>query len=158
MAIADRAGLPVAAYISSSSPAEVTLVDATLDSGFLDVKPEVPIGDKLYDSGPHDEHLRTADRSVAIGLGGRSNDSSPDFGASDASRPDGNRMPRTSSASCSSVAFASCCDIHEMCPIANAAFDHFLLTEEIRIGTRFVHNGWHLSGSAHCGGYAGVVT
>lgn len=57
MAIADRAGLPIAACISSASPAEVTLVDATLDSGFLDVEPEVLIGDKAYDSDPLDEHL-----------------------------------------------------------------------------------------------------
>jgi hypothetical protein len=35
MAIADRTGLPIAACIASASPAEVTLVDETLDSGFL---------------------------------------------------------------------------------------------------------------------------
>ena len=50
MAITDRSGLPIAACISSASPAEVTLVDETLDSGFLDVEPERLIGDKAYDS------------------------------------------------------------------------------------------------------------
>jgi len=57
MAISDRFGLPIAACISSASPAEVTLVDETLDSGFLDVEPEVLIGDKAYDSDGLDEHL-----------------------------------------------------------------------------------------------------
>jgi transposase len=57
MAVADRAGLPVAACIASASPAEVTLVDETLDSGFLDVEPELLIGDKAYDSDPLDQHL-----------------------------------------------------------------------------------------------------
>lgn len=57
MAVADRTGLPVAACIASASPAEVTLVDETLDSGFLDVEPELLIGDKAYDSDPLDRHL-----------------------------------------------------------------------------------------------------
>ncbi len=37
MAIADRSGLPVAAWISSASPAEVKLVEETIDAGFLRV-------------------------------------------------------------------------------------------------------------------------
>ncbi len=57
MAVTDRSGLPVAACIASASPAEVTLVDETLDSGFLDVEPELLIGDKAYDSDPLDRHL-----------------------------------------------------------------------------------------------------
>ena len=57
MAIADGAGLPIAACISSASPAEVTLVEKTLDSGFLDVEPERMIGDKAYESDELDERL-----------------------------------------------------------------------------------------------------
>ena len=38
MAITDGAGLPITACITSASPAEVTLVDETLDSGFLDAR------------------------------------------------------------------------------------------------------------------------
>ncbi len=57
MAIADRYGLPVAIWITSASPAEVRLVDATIDHGFLDVAPDRLIGDKAYDSDPLDENL-----------------------------------------------------------------------------------------------------
>jgi transposase len=57
MAITDRAGLPIAACITSASPAEVTLVDETIDHGFLDVVPERLIGDKAYDSDALDERL-----------------------------------------------------------------------------------------------------
>lgn len=57
MAIADSAGLPIAACISSASPAEVTLVDETIDHGFLPVDPERLIGDKAYDSDELDERM-----------------------------------------------------------------------------------------------------
>jgi transposase len=57
MAIADRSGLPVAAWITSASPAEVTLVEETIDHGFLGVAPERLIGDKAYDSDPLAERL-----------------------------------------------------------------------------------------------------
>ena len=57
MAIADRSGLPVAAWISSASPAEVKLVEETIDHGFLDVAPDRLIGDKAYDSDGLDERL-----------------------------------------------------------------------------------------------------
>ena len=40
-----------------ASPAEVRLVDETLDSGLLDVEPERLIGDKAFDSDPPDERL-----------------------------------------------------------------------------------------------------
>ena len=58
MAIADRSGLPIAACIRSASPAEVTLVDDTLDSSLLDVEPERMLGDKAYDSDGLDERLQ----------------------------------------------------------------------------------------------------
>lgn len=58
MAIADRAGLPVAAGIASASPHEVTLVEATLDQRFLDEDPKRLIGDRAYDSNQLDRRLR----------------------------------------------------------------------------------------------------
>jgi len=57
MAIADRSGLPIAAWITSASPAEVTLVEETIDHGFLSVAPDRLIGDKAYDSDGLDERL-----------------------------------------------------------------------------------------------------
>jgi transposase len=58
MAIADSNGLPVAACIASASPHEVTLVEATLESSFLDELPERLIGDMAYDSDKLDDRLR----------------------------------------------------------------------------------------------------
>jgi transposase len=57
MAIADAAGLPVAAHIESASPHEVKLVEATIDSSFTPDAPDRMIGDKAYDSDPLDERL-----------------------------------------------------------------------------------------------------
>ena len=57
MATADRHGLPIACRIASASPAEVTLVDETLDAGFLEHAPERLIGDKAYDSDGLDQRL-----------------------------------------------------------------------------------------------------
>jgi len=65
MAIADRAGLPVACRIASASPAEVTLVDATIDAGFLEDAPDRLIGDKAYDSDPLDQRL-LAERGIEM--------------------------------------------------------------------------------------------
>ena len=58
MAVADRAGLPLAIYAASASPHEVTLVAATLAQVFTAEPPERLIGDKAYDSDPLDEELR----------------------------------------------------------------------------------------------------
>ena len=58
MAIADRAGLPIAIYEESATPHEVTLVERTLESRFTYDKPERLIGDKAYDSDPLDERLK----------------------------------------------------------------------------------------------------
>jgi hypothetical protein len=58
MAIADRSGLPVAAGIAGASPHEVTLVDETIDNGFLEHAPDCLIGDRAYDSDGLDERLR----------------------------------------------------------------------------------------------------
>jgi transposase len=57
MAVADRAGLPIAVSVGSASPHEVTLVDTTLAARFIDAFPERLIGDKAYDSDPLDERL-----------------------------------------------------------------------------------------------------
>jgi len=58
MAIADRAGLPIAAGIASASPHEVTLAEETLDNGFFAHAPDRLIGDRAYDSDPLDARLR----------------------------------------------------------------------------------------------------
>ena len=61
MAIADRAGLPIAATIASASPHEVTLVEQTLNASFLPDNPDRLIGDAAYDSDPLDRHLAALD-------------------------------------------------------------------------------------------------
>ena len=66
MAIADRAGLPVAADVASASPHEVTLVESTLDRSWVDEPLRRLIGDKAYDSDPLDERLRKERRVELI--------------------------------------------------------------------------------------------
>jgi transposase len=58
MAVADRAGLPLAIYTENASPHEVRLVRKTLVERFTDDAPERLIGDKAYDSDPLDKELR----------------------------------------------------------------------------------------------------
>ena len=58
MAVADRSGLPVALYVESASPHEVTLVEDTLKAKFIDENPQRLIGDKPYDSDKLDDQLR----------------------------------------------------------------------------------------------------
>ena len=58
MAIADRHGLPIAIGIASASPHEITLVEETIDNGFLEHAPNLLIGDQAYDSDPLDQRLR----------------------------------------------------------------------------------------------------
>ena len=57
MAIADRAGLPVAITIASASPHETTLVEQTLKASFLPDNPDRLIGDAAYDSDGLDQTL-----------------------------------------------------------------------------------------------------
>ena len=57
MGIADRHGLPVALRTESASPAEVKLVEATVEERFVAEVPERLIGDKAYDSDGLDRHL-----------------------------------------------------------------------------------------------------
>jgi transposase len=58
MAVADASGLPVAVYVASASPHEVTLVEQTLDASFTNEVPARLIGDKAYDSDGLDDRLR----------------------------------------------------------------------------------------------------
>jgi hypothetical protein len=58
MALADRAGFPIAICTESASPNEVTLVERTIESRFIDELPERIIGDKAYDSNALDERLK----------------------------------------------------------------------------------------------------
>ena len=58
MAIADRHGLPVAIWVGSASPHEVTLVDETLHHRFTRGFPKRLIGDKAYDSDQLDTRLK----------------------------------------------------------------------------------------------------
>lgn len=57
MAIVDGNGLPIAGRTESASPAEVRLVEPTLDHLFLPETPKRLIGDKAYDSDPLDRDL-----------------------------------------------------------------------------------------------------
>jgi transposase len=57
MAMADRAGLPLAVHVEAASPHEVTLVEPTLATCFVDGRPKRLIGDKAYDSDLLDEAL-----------------------------------------------------------------------------------------------------
>ena len=58
MAIADRHGLPIACGISSASPHETQLVEATIQQRFTRAKPERLIGDRAYDSDGLDQRLQ----------------------------------------------------------------------------------------------------
>ena len=57
MAVADRTGLPLATWVASASPHEVTLVESTLEARFVEEVPRRLIGDRAYDSDPLDERL-----------------------------------------------------------------------------------------------------
>lgn len=57
MAVADRAGLPLAVHVGSASPAEVTLVASVLAESVATDAPHRLIGDKAYDSNGLDAEL-----------------------------------------------------------------------------------------------------
>ena len=57
MAVADRAGLPVAVWIASGPRNETKLVGETLDARFTRALPKTLVGDRGYDSDPLREHL-----------------------------------------------------------------------------------------------------
>ena len=57
MGVADSHGLPLALRTESASPAEVKLVEQTLEERIVPDVPERLIGDKAYDSDKLDERL-----------------------------------------------------------------------------------------------------
>jgi len=57
MALADGAGLPIAACIASGSEHDCSLVEQTLDQAFVEELPPKLIGDKAFDSRPLAERL-----------------------------------------------------------------------------------------------------
>ena len=59
MAIVNGRSLPLAVHVASASPAEVRLVDQTIEDRFVAEYPLRLIGDRAYDSDPLDEHLAT---------------------------------------------------------------------------------------------------
>jgi transposase len=59
MAMADRAGLPVAIHVASASPPEVPRVEATLTTRFVEGRPARLLGDKADDSDPLEATLAT---------------------------------------------------------------------------------------------------
>ncbi|MEM4284480.1 MAG: IS5 family transposase [Candidatus Caldarchaeum sp.] len=64
MAVADGTGLPIAVCVTSARPHEVTLVEATLASGFAPEPPKRWMGDRAYDSDPLD--ARWAARGIEM--------------------------------------------------------------------------------------------
>lgn len=72
MIIGDHNGLPLSVEVSSASPHEVTLVEATLDSIFVDEEPKRLIGDGAYDSDPLDKKL-SEERGIEVIAPHRSN-------------------------------------------------------------------------------------
>jgi transposase len=64
MAMADRAGLPLAIHVASASPHETTLARPLLEARFTQALPERLIGDRAYDSDPLDREL--ADLGVEL--------------------------------------------------------------------------------------------
>jgi transposase len=65
MAIADGAGVPIAAWVASGERHEVKLVEETLDAAFVVAVPERLIGDRAYDSNELDQRL-AADRGIEL--------------------------------------------------------------------------------------------
>ena len=57
MVLADGSGLPISVHVASASSHEVTLVERTLESRFVEEKPKRLIGDRAYDSDLLDAEL-----------------------------------------------------------------------------------------------------
>ena len=64
MVICEDSSLPVAINIASASPHEITLAEATIDARFTRRIPRLLIGDRAYDSDPHDALFRK--RHIAL--------------------------------------------------------------------------------------------
>jgi transposase len=61
MAVADGAGIPIAAHTAPASPHEITLVQATIAERFIGSTPERLIGDRAYDSDRLDDEPAAQD-------------------------------------------------------------------------------------------------
>jgi len=61
MAVADAHGLPIALHTEAASPAEVSLVAATMANLHVDEKPVFVVADKAYDSDPLREQMAAQD-------------------------------------------------------------------------------------------------
>jgi IS5 family transposase len=61
MAVADAHGLPIALHTEAASPAEVSLVAATMANLHVDEKPVYVVADKAYDSDPLREQMAAQD-------------------------------------------------------------------------------------------------
>ena len=57
MAIVEKHGYPIGLHVSSASPAEIKLVEKTIEALTVPKKPVCLIGDKAYDSDPMDKQL-----------------------------------------------------------------------------------------------------
>ena len=64
MALTDASGLPLGVHVTTASPHEVTLVEATLAANCAGEEPERLIGDRAYDSDSLDEAL--AERGIEM--------------------------------------------------------------------------------------------
>ena len=71
MVVVDGQGLPLGSQLTSASPAEVTLAQATLDAIQAEAQPERVIADRAYDSDPFRQAL--ADRGIELICPHRSN-------------------------------------------------------------------------------------
>jgi len=64
MVVVDGQGLPLGSQLTSASPGEVTLAEATLDAIQAEGQPERVIADRAYDSDPFRQAL--ADRGIEL--------------------------------------------------------------------------------------------
>ena len=64
MVVVDGQGLPLGSQLTSASPGEVTLAEATLDAIQAEAQPERVIADRAYDSDPFRQTL--ADRGIEL--------------------------------------------------------------------------------------------
>ena len=86
LVVADGQGVPLGVHLASASPAEVTLIEATLDVSLLPQgQPVRLIADRAYDSDPLRDRL--ADRGIDLICPHRSNRSKP-------RRQDGRKLRR----------------------------------------------------------------
>jgi hypothetical protein len=74
MAVADRAGLPLAVGTASASPHQSRLVASTLDSRCIAELTQRLIGDRAYDAYPLDKELARLGVEMIARIGATGND------------------------------------------------------------------------------------